>query len=83
MNVIRTTNSHLKDLVLRVLGLFLDVRHDGPDGLDDCDDERSEGCGAGVVEEGSLDRGTHCSASDRAFVAAEIPRRHGHRDDNL
>lgn len=42
---------YLKNLVVRVLGLFLNVSHDGPNGLDDGDDQRAEGSRTGVIKD--------------------------------
>lgn len=67
---------------MRVLGLLLYVRYDGPDSLDDGDDERAEGSRAGMVEQGRLHRAKHCPAPDGALVTAEVPscHRHSHHD---
>lgn len=67
---------------MRILGLLLDVRYDGPDSLDDGDDERAEGRRAGMVEERRLNRANHGPAPDCILVAAEVPccHRHSHHD---
>ena len=74
---------HLEDLVVGVFRLLLDVRHYGPDGLDDGDDEGAEGGRAGVVEEGRLDRRQDGTTPGGAFVAGEVPRCHGHGHHDL
>lgn len=68
--------SYLKNLVVGILGLLLYVGDDGSDGLDDGDDQRAEGSGAGVVEERRGDGAGHGAAADGRLVAAEVPRRH-------
>lgn len=68
---------------MRIFRLLLDVRHDGSDGLDDGDDERSEGRSTGVVEERRLYGGKHRAASDCALVTAEVPRGDRHRNHDL
>ena len=56
--------SYLKDLVLRVLGLFLDVGNDGSDSFDDGDDQRAKRGGAGVIEDRGGDSASYRAGAD-------------------
>mmetsp|Transcript_26360 Transcript_26360/g.49890 ORF Transcript_26360/g.49890 Transcript_26360/m.49890 type:complete len:463 (-) Transcript_26360:950-2338(-) len=74
---------HLQGLVLALLGLVLEVGDDGTNGLDDGDDETTEGGGAEVVPHGPLHRREEGAVSDRLLVPREVPRADGHGDDEL
>lgn len=74
---------YLNNFVLRILRLFLNVGHDGANGLDYGYDEGAEGRGAGVVTDRRRDGGPYGVSADGGLVAGEVPCGHRHRHDNL